>query len=76
MNQHAGNTGKHTRRDKTLQNGALSGKFEGWEMGTGGIPEISEKPCNNRGFDATIPDMPGWRNWQTHRTQNPAVAIP
>lgn len=20
--------------------------------------------------------MPVWRNWQTHRTQNPAVAIP
>ncbi len=35
-----------------------------------------ENTCIDVDFDATMRPLPGWRNRQTHRTQNPAVAIP
>ena len=61
---------------KTLQYCATLGNIHtsGTDIDTGG--ETSEKPCNCKGFDATIGALPGWRNRQTHRTQNPVASSP
>lgn len=75
-------TTSHTTLNPTLANvktlhfassDAVSGDSDG-----GMAPDVenAENACNDRDIDATIRLLPGWRNRQTHRTQNPAVAIP
>ena len=64
-----------------IRNGCCTGRFRSPVLAARPRPCETEKaagkpsPARNSGLNATLQTgQPGWRNWQTQRTQNPPTA--